>query len=215
MNDFMDTSPKPISNISLCTFVKNEENCIASMIASVRRYVDEVIVIDTGSTDQTLNEVHRACINTVEFQIWHCDFTNFGQIRTATAHHARRDWVLMLDADERLSKPEMLQDVIAMGHDAIAFPRRRWLDRAMTQQTELEAYPDWQVRFFKNNKDYVWKRELHEYFDGAAVMNLKRGPIIEHFHDVYKSPERLAERKELYERLAVVAGVTPEGGHEL
>jgi glycosyltransferase involved in cell wall biosynthesis len=208
--------PKPVSNISLCTFVKNEQECIAGMIGSVQQYVDELVLVDTGSTDLTVHRAHEICQSfNLPIRAYRGEFTNFGEVRTKTAHLASKEWVLMLDADERLSKPEMLQDVIKMGGDAFAFPRRRWLDRKMEKQTELEAYPDWQVRLFKNNKEYVWKRELHEYFHGAAVDNIKRGPTIEHFHDVYKSPERLAERKALYEKLAKKAGVTVEGGHVL
>ena len=193
---------KPVSNISLCVFVKNEQNCIGHMLRNIRHYVDEVILVDTGSTDNTIIEALRGVADFVPIEIYNMEFTNFGDIRTKTAHLATKDWVLMLDADERLSNPEMLQDIIKMDYDAVAFPRRRWLDLEKKNQTELEAYPDWQVRFFKNNKDYTWKRELHEYFDGAEVMNIKRGPTIEHFHDVFKSPEHLAAREDLYDRLS-------------
>lgn len=210
--------------ISLCTFVKNEEACIQQMIRSVIDEVDEIILVDTGCTDLTLLRVKEIVdyYNSfspeypfIELKIHKMEFTNFGDIRTKTAHLATRPWILMLDADEELSYPQMLKQVVNQGSDAYAFPRRRWLDLEKKQQTELEAYPDWQVRFFKNNKSFVWKRELHEYFHGAAVHHLSMGPIIEHFHDVYKSTERLIERERLYKSLAKQAGVTVEGGHEI
>lgn len=203
--------------ISLCTFVKNEENCIAHMIESVQNYVDEIIVVDTGSIDKTI-EIAMACA-IKPFAIHRMPFTNFGDIRTKCSHLATKDWILMLDADETLSNPERLKDCIEHANvskiDAYSFSRFRWLDLEMTKQTELEAFPDPQVRFYRNNKAFEWKRELHEYFHGAAVFHANLGPSINHFHDVFKSPERLAERKKLYEELAVKAGVTVEGGHVL
>jgi glycosyltransferase involved in cell wall biosynthesis len=195
--------------ISLCTFVKNEAEALPYMIDSVQDYVSEIIIVDTGSTDNTI-EVAKRFTN----RIYQVGFTDFGKIRTLTSHLASQDWVLMLDADERLSNPEHLDDLVRQSMTAAyAFPRRRWLDLQMVNQTEVEAYPDWQVRLYRNIKSFTWKRELHEYFDGTAVFNYKDGPIIEHFHDVFKTPEKLQERKQQYERLAKIAGVTVEGGH--
>lgn len=206
-----------MNTISLATFVKNEESCIWNMIHSVRSYVNEVILVDTGSTDKTIELAKEVCSlrKHVELpiHIYSIPFTNFGDIRTKTSHLAKMEWILMLDADERLSHPEMLKHVMEQDSKAFSFPRRRWLDKEMTEQTELEAYPDPQVRFYRNDKSFVWKRELHEYFHGTAVQYIEQGPIIEHLHDVYKTPERLAERSRQYSVLAKLAGVTLEGGH--
>jgi len=220
-----------IYSLSLCTFVKNEEHCIGNMIKSVINYVNEVILIDTGSTDNTIEVAREACIRNgpngtiqkVPLRVYRVGFTNFGEIRTLASHLASQEWVLMLDADEELFNAHKLLSLMTEGYEACAFPRRRWLDIEKKQQTELNAFPDWQVRFYKNNKDFTWKRELHEYFDGAPVTHIQGGippdaihtPVIEHFHDVYKDAERLKEREKLYTRLAEVAGVTVEGGHEI
>lgn len=196
--------------ISLCTFVKNEAHCLEHMLAPLKDYVQEIIVVDTGSTDDTLTVARRLAT-----RIYQIGFSNFGAIRTLTAHLAREPWVLMLDADETLSHPERLASLIASEKsEAYAFSRKRWLDLAMTQQTELEAYPDYQVRLFKNNPNYQFKRELHEFFDGTAVVNTSELEI-NHFHDVFKSDEALKSRRELYEKLAAQAKVTIEGGHEV
>ena len=113
----------------------------------------------------------------------------------------------------------MLKHLINSDRDAFAIPRKRWLDIFATVQTELSAYPDVQVRFYKNKKQFVWKRELHEYFDGAAVASSKdivgSELHINHFHDVFKDQKRLLERQELYSKLAKTAGVEIEGGKEL
>jgi glycosyltransferase involved in cell wall biosynthesis len=181
------------------------------MIASVKDFVSEIIIVDTGSTDGT-QEYARTITN----HVYEIGFTDFGKIRTITSHLANQPWVLMLDADEILTNANQLQALTNIpDKEAYAFPRRRWLDFNMTQQTELEAYPDWQVRFYKNNKNFIWKRELHEYFHGAAVHHIYDGPIIEHFQDVCKDDERKKIRDELYTKLAPIAGVHIHGGKEI
>jgi glycosyltransferase involved in cell wall biosynthesis len=197
--------------ISLCSFIKNEESCIEQMICSVKDYVDEIVIVDTGSEDSTLDICRK-----YGARIYEVGFTDFGKIRTLTAHLAREPWILMLDSDETLEYPHLLKYLATSGQsDAYSFPRKRWLDLEKTRQTEIEAFPDPQVRFYKNNPNYVWRRELHEYFDGAAVTHIDHGPVINHFHDIFHTPEKLAVRKVLYERLAQLAHVTTEGGKPL
>lgn len=196
--------------ISLCTFVKNEAHCIAYMFASVLKHVDEIVVVDTGSTDGTVEICRRYTP-----RVYQVEFSNFGSLRTITAHLATQPWVLMLDADETLDRPGVLKNLAQdEAVQAYAFPRKRWLDLKMEHQTEAKAYPDYQVRFFRNNKDYVWRRELHEYFDGAEVKELPdtESPIINHFQDVFKDEDRRRTRKLLYQRLAKQAGVHVHGG---
>ena len=194
--------------ISLCTFVKNEAHCLGHMIDSVVNQVDEIIVVDTGSTDDTIPIARE-----YGARVYQVGFTDFASIRTITSHLAREPWVLMLDADETLEGPELLRSLSTIsGRDVYAFPRKRWLDLGRTQQTELEAYPDWQVRFYRNDPNFVWRRELHEVFRGGSVTHQKEFPLIHHFHDVFKDEARKAIRLSLYRELAEKAGCEVEGG---
>lgn len=197
--------------ISLCTFVKNEEHCLEHMLSRIAEHVNEIVIVDTGSTDATMQVAKK-----FDARIYEVGFTDFGKMRTLTAHLAREPWVLMLDADETLENPEALVDLANDAEvEAYAFPRKRWLDLGMQHQTETEAYPDWQVRFFRNETKYVWRRELHEYFDGGAVVHIPNGPVVNHFQDVFKSAARKQERDELYRFLALQAGVDIVGGKPL
>lgn len=195
--------------ISLCCFTKNEENCINNMINSVYDFVSEIVVVDTGSTDKTISLIEGY----KNIRIYKIGFSDFGSIRTITSHLARKPWILMLDADETLENPHQLFNLTQnYQQSAYAFPRKRWLDLKRTKQTEIEAYPDWQVRFYRNHPNFIWKRELHEYFEGSAVEHIPEGPIIHHFQDVYKDAKRLRIRNALYNELALKAKVTVHGG---
>lgn len=200
--------------ITLATFVKNEAHCLENMLQSVNGYVHELIIVDTGSTDGT-QDIARKYTN----RVYEIGFTDFGKIRTATAHLSSSPWILMLDADETLERPDLLQKCIQITKgkenkpvEAIAFPRKRWLDLTMTQQTELEAYPDWQVRLFQNVPHHIFRRSLHEEFHGGIVTEISEGPCIHHFQDVFKNTTRNKIREELYSKLASFAGVTVHGG---
>ncbi len=196
--------------ISLCFFMKNEENCVGHMIESVRDFVDEIVCIDTGSSDRSI-EIVKAYGARI-YQV--AGLNNFGETRTLACHLAKQDWILTLDCDETLTDPYVLKVLMELKHEAYSLPRKRWLDLEMTQQTELDAYPDRQVRFFKNNTNYVFRRALHEYFDGAEVHPVSH-PVINHLHDYFKDFNRKQERLELYGRLSRVANVSLEGGHKL
>lgn len=214
----------PHPTISLCTFVKNENEALLNMLLHNYHYSDEVVIVDTNPNIQE----HKAFAKNIQTsflwealpnpRIYNIGFTNFGAIRTATAHLASKEWVLMLDADESLgpTSKNSISNIINDFRDFQAFgiPRKRWADLNRKNQLELEAYPDYQVRLFKNNKAFSFKRELHEYFDGTAVCNLSpsRDLQIDHFHDVFKTPKQLAERQQLYKLLSQEAKVTVEGG---
>jgi glycosyltransferase involved in cell wall biosynthesis len=84
--------------ISLCVIARDEERFIGDCLASARAFVDEIVVLDTGSTDRT-PEIAREFGARVETFEWHDDFA---AARNAAIDFATCDWILMLDADERL-----------------------------------------------------------------------------------------------------------------
>jgi glycosyltransferase involved in cell wall biosynthesis len=87
------------AGISLCMIVKNEERFLAECLASVRDAVDEINVVDTGSTDGTI-EIARSFGANVILREWRNDF---GWARNESLALATRRWTLVLDADEELA----------------------------------------------------------------------------------------------------------------
>ncbi len=88
---------KPVEpTISLCMIVKNEEEFLEDCLASVKDLVTEMIIVDTGSTDRTIEIAER-----YGAKIFHHAWTgDFATARNESLKHATGQWILVLDADE-------------------------------------------------------------------------------------------------------------------
>lgn len=84
--------------LSLCMIAKNEEQFIGDCLASVRGVVDEIILVDTGSTDRTV-EIAESYGAKIFHLPWQGDFAT---ARNESLKHATGDWILVLDADETI-----------------------------------------------------------------------------------------------------------------
>lgn len=86
------------NKISACIIVHNEEKELPHCLASIRQSVDEIIVIDTGSTDRT-----KAIAKSYHAKVYHYEWSNdFAAARNFSIGKASGDWILYIDADERM-----------------------------------------------------------------------------------------------------------------
>lgn len=86
------------NSISLCMIVKNEETCLGRCLDSVKDYVDEIIIVDTGSTDRTV-EIAKSYGARIYHHPWENDFSKH---RNQSLSYATGDWILQMDADEEM-----------------------------------------------------------------------------------------------------------------
>lgn len=94
----MGKKHKRSPRLSLCMIVKDEERYLPDCLASVRPFVDEIIIVDTGSTDRTV-EMAKAAGAHVFHEEWRNDFA---AARNTSLGYATGEWIVVLDADERL-----------------------------------------------------------------------------------------------------------------
>lgn len=141
--------------ISLCMIVRDEERVLGRCLESVRRVVDETVVVDTGSRDATV-AIARAAGARVERFAW-CD--DFAAARNHALSFAAGDWVLVLDADEAVASPDARERLVDFARHA----------GAEAGQVELEnVAPDGLVsrtlltRFFARTQDARYERRIHE-----------------------------------------------------
>ena len=89
--------------ISLCMMLKNEEKMLAQCLNSVKDFVSEIIVVDTGSTDKTV-----AIAEQFGARVYHHPWeNNFSLHRNQSLGYATGDWILILDADEELVRDDI------------------------------------------------------------------------------------------------------------
>ncbi|HEY9855429.1 MAG TPA: tetratricopeptide repeat protein [Stenomitos sp.] len=155
---------KPVEpTLSLCMIVKNEERFLEDCLRSVQGVVDEIVVVDTGSTDSTVAIAERFGAKVVNFP-WIGDFA---AARNVSLEHATSDWILVLDADERLdeSSKHRLKPLLRQP-DAVGFSLiiENILGEKTVEGTQLALL----LRLFKNREDVRYEGIVHEQVSPSA-----------------------------------------------
>src|SRR4030066_756382 len=105
----MPTQEQPVAQktgrptISACMIVKNEEKFLAQCLKSIKDAVDEIIIVDTGSTDNTV-EIAQSFGAKVYHHPWR---NSFSEARNHSLSYATCDWILQIDADEALEQSDI------------------------------------------------------------------------------------------------------------
>lgn len=144
--------------LSVIVITKNEEGRIRTCLESVK-WADEIIVIDNGSTDGTLRVVEK-----YTNKIYKYPGEDFASIRNKGIEVAKGDWVLYVDADERVLTPlkEEVEEIIQKDQfSAVAISRRNIIFGR--EQRYAAFWPDWMVRLLKKSDFIEWVGEVHEY----------------------------------------------------
>lgn len=142
--------------ISLCMITRNEEKCLSKCLNSVKDYVDEIIIVDTGSTDKTCAIAESFAVKLYHYS-WEDDFSrarNFG------IEKASMEWIIYLDADETLENPSLLKTIINNGGkdiDAYLFKIKNFSNN---DHTEFETSTS--ARMFRNKQEYRFIGRIHE-----------------------------------------------------
>lgn len=84
------------NEVSLCMIVKNEEDYLPACLQSVKDVVDEIIIVDTGSQDKTVEIAQKFGAKVYYFK-WN---NNFSEARNESLKYASKDWILIMDADD-------------------------------------------------------------------------------------------------------------------
>jgi glycosyltransferase involved in cell wall biosynthesis len=155
---------KKKATIGLCLIVKDEAKNIARCIESVKGLVDEIIVVDTGSTDDSV-KIAEELNAAVYYYPWDNSFSN---ARNFAMGKAKSQWLLLLDADEELdrgSHEELVQFINTTALDGAHFRVRNYTGSYSPENYNLHNA----LRLLRNNGLYQFKGNIHEQIsrDGA------------------------------------------------
>ena len=153
--------------LSLSMIVRNEEARLATCLASVKGFADEMVVIDTGSVDATVAVAEQAgaCVEQME---WPGDFA---PARNHALQYLKGDWVLVLDADEQL-RPEVVPSLKALmaQPDVLVINLLRYeIGAAMAPYSSVS-------RLFRRHPSIQWSRPYHSMIDESVQAILTSEP---------------------------------------
>lgn len=146
--------------ISAVIITFNEEDRLPDALASLQGIADEIVVVDSYSTDRTL-----AIAKAAQARVWQKRFEDYGRQKNFAMEKAGHEWILNLDADERVS-PELKRAISELKEKAapaavaaFAIKRKtfylgRWIHHS-------GWYPDRKIRLFKKSAA-TWQGRIHE-----------------------------------------------------
>jgi glycosyltransferase involved in cell wall biosynthesis len=184
----------PRAPVSAVLITRNAAGVLDACLESLS-FADEIVVIDSASSDGTPEIAARRGARVVQKE-----WLGFGRQKQFAVEQAKHDWVLCLDADERVS-PELAASI----GQALANPvspvyrmarRNRFLGRWLSHG---EGYPDWSPRLF-NRLNARWSDDLvHEKVLYAVTPGTLAGDLL---HDSYDDLATYLERQNRYTTLA-------------
>jgi glycosyltransferase involved in cell wall biosynthesis len=139
--------------IALCMVVKNEEQNIERCLKSVAGIIDELVIVDTGSTDNTLKLAEKHGPKVFNYE-WDGDFS---KARNLGLQNAKSDWILVLDADEEIE--ESSRDKL---HEAIQYENGIAVFVYIIDSLNGMKWQTLQPRLFRNHKGIEYKNPVAE-----------------------------------------------------
>ncbi|MFZ5595903.1 MAG: glycosyltransferase [Bacillota bacterium] len=163
-------------SITLAMIVRNEEAKLARCLESVRGAVDEIVIVDTGSSDRTLEIAGK-----YTDKVYSCSWTgDFSAARNYSLDRAESQWILCLDADEELDMSHGdLRTLVknCNGPEAFFLPLHNKIDETPGSYNRYLV-----LRLFKKSSDYRFRGKIHEQITvkHPEAVAIAEAPVIWH-----------------------------------
>lgn len=195
-----------MASLSVAIITKNADQTLAQTLASVA-FADEIIVVDSGSTDGTIVLAKKAGATVIKQ-----DWLGFGPQKNVAISHCTSDWILSLDADEVVT-PEAKREIVAATerteHDAYYLSRLTYfLGRPIRHSG---WFPDWQLRLFKRGTTKFADATIHErVLETGKTGHLPKAVLL---HYSYRDLHDYLEKLGRYTSLEAAAKRISKGRH--
>ena len=191
------------ASVSAVLITKNAAGQLADCLASVA-FCDEIIVVDSGSDDGTAEIAGQQGARVIQ-----SEWRGFGPQKQFAVEQASHDWVLCIDADERVSeglRESILAALSAPTVSAYSFPRcNRFMGRYLRHG---EGYPDWSLRLFDRRHGRWSDDPVHEKVLTEAEIGTLAGDLL---HDTAETLDSYLAKQNRYTTLAAEAALA--AGH--
>ena len=204
--------------LSLCMITKNEEQLLENCLNSVKDIVDEIVIVDTGSTDNTISIAKRFTDKIFKID-WPDDFSI---ARNESLKHVTGDWILVLDGDEVISKEDGLKIKVLIKDenvDGYLLLQRTYTndnDDCVVQKKTVYSkgfsgyIQGTLLRLFRNKQGIVFNKCIHEnVMDSIDPNRLMDSSVIIHHYQYLKSKNSLFLKQKLYKQLNEKMPKTP------
>ncbi|MBA2942390.1 glycosyltransferase [Paenibacillus sp. CGMCC 1.16610] len=196
--------------LSLCMIVKNEEKVLERCLDSVRDLVDEIIIVDTGSTDST-KEIARKYTDHIYDFVW---INDFSAARNKGIAKATGKWILIMDADEYIEQAdvhnlrEMLINEEPRADVVLNIKIISFTGDSLAESNILESTTD---RIFPNHMGILFNRPIHEQLVSIHSTALNRYPISFRIYHTGYLKEVLLEKNKTERNMAIFDQMKKEG----
>ena len=169
--------------LSVAMIVKNEAQDLAQCLDSVKDWADEIVILDSGSTDETEQIARRYGAKFYQ----HTDWQGFGKQRQLAQQYVTSDYVLWLDADERVSDElrRSIQQAVQQNQPNAEYQLPRLSEVFGRQIRHSGWYPDYVVRLYRTQFAKYGDELVHEKVHYPATAEVKKlnGDL---YHYTYK-----------------------------
>lgn len=175
-------------SISTICISHNEEANIERCLRSVASFSDEIILVDSFSTDRTV-ELARPLATSVISQEW----LGYGRQKQFALEQCSGDWVFSIDADEEVS-PELTEEIRSLdySHDGYWMPRPVWYLGRWIRHSGW--YPGYILRLFRRDRGRFTDDRIHEYVRVEGRTRRLRGDLYHYsYRDVAHHVEKMNE----------------------
>jgi glycosyltransferase involved in cell wall biosynthesis len=184
--------------LSVTIVAQDEERTIGSVLAAVRGLADEIIFVDSGSTDATID-----IATSYGVKYFHQDWLGYSGQKNYAIDLASGDWILSLDADEILT-PELVTEIRDLLESAIppeiaGFSIPRILYIGQTAVKHGGFYPDAQLRLIRRDRGRFRSRIVHESIKVEGETRQLKHPML---HYAYKDVDQFAVTMDKYARMS-------------
>lgn len=181
--------------ISAALIARNESANIRDAVKSLA-FADQIIVADTGSSDDTVDIARN-----LGAEVHSVTFEGFGKTKNKTLDYCRGDWVLFIDADERVT-PELAEKILAAANNessSAGFLINRLTYFLGKPVRHSGWYPDYILRFFKRENGKFSTNLVHEWVNVDGPVRKLEGHLL---HYSYNSLEQYLDKLNEYSSLS-------------